>query len=391
LMNSTREADPIAIHYSQSSMRTEWMLAQKPKGDAWINRTSSTERRDSEFLRLRESFCRLIEDLGLQYNFVAYGQVEEGELLKHGYRALILPRSSSLSGREADAIRSFVEQGGVLITESEPGIFDEHSRRLPESRLADLFQNSQSGPVSVHSFGRGKAIRLNVDVLNYHQNRLLGKEGEVYQLMGNVLMDNGIRTAFRVVDETGQPVVGVETHRFRNGGMTIIGLLSNPQLRVNELGPPEFKSNERFEKPCSVRLILPGELYAYDIRNGKVLGKRKEIPVTLDPYEPMVFAFSPTPVPELRLAAPSQIARGATGQLGLSFDGESPAAVHVLHLDIINPEGKTVAYYSGNVLASSGRAAKLLRLAGNDTPGKWTVRVKDLLSGQERTAAVQLQ
>ncbi len=40
---------------------------------------------DSEFLRLRESYCRLVEDLGLQYRFVAYGQLEQGELLKRGY------------------------------------------------------------------------------------------------------------------------------------------------------------------------------------------------------------------------------------------------------------------------------------------------------------------
>lgn len=39
LINSTRQSDPIAIHYSQPSMRIEWLLAQKPKGDAWIERT----------------------------------------------------------------------------------------------------------------------------------------------------------------------------------------------------------------------------------------------------------------------------------------------------------------------------------------------------------------
>ena len=67
LINSTRLADPIAIHYSQASMRTEWMLAQKTKGDAWaLRRSASDERIDNHFLRLRESWCRLIEDLGLQ-------------------------------------------------------------------------------------------------------------------------------------------------------------------------------------------------------------------------------------------------------------------------------------------------------------------------------------
>ncbi|MCX6624438.1 MAG: beta-galactosidase, partial [Acidobacteria bacterium] len=91
LINSRREADPIAIHYSQASMRTEWMLAKKPQGAAWVERNSSSERKDSQFLRLRESWCRLIEDQSLQYNFVAYAQVEDGELARRGYRVLVLP------------------------------------------------------------------------------------------------------------------------------------------------------------------------------------------------------------------------------------------------------------------------------------------------------------
>jgi hypothetical protein len=48
-INSTRQSDPVAIHYSQPSMRIEWMLAQKPKGQSWMERSSATERMDSEF------------------------------------------------------------------------------------------------------------------------------------------------------------------------------------------------------------------------------------------------------------------------------------------------------------------------------------------------------
>ena len=78
LIQSTRQSDPVAIHYSQPSMRVEWMLAHRGQGDAWIGRNSSTERLDSDFLRLRESYCKLVEDLGLQYRFVSYEQVETG-------------------------------------------------------------------------------------------------------------------------------------------------------------------------------------------------------------------------------------------------------------------------------------------------------------------------
>jgi hypothetical protein len=379
LINSVRESDPIAIHYSQASMRTEWMLAQRPQGDAWINRTSATERIDSDFLRLRESYCRLIEDLGLQYNFVAYGQVEQGELVRRGYRVLILPRSSALSQFEATAILEFMERGGLVIADGDPGLFDEHSRRLSQSRLSGIFNGVQ---------GRGRAVQLSA--LDYHQLRLINKEGELHEAMRKLLGENGVSPAFAAVDETNRPVVGVETHRFRNGGVIIVGLLSNPELRVDELGPPEFKSNERFEKPRTIRLLLPADLYSYDIRGAKALGRQKEITVTLDPYEPAVFAFSPSPLPAIRISAPERIARGEIARIGLGFDGSSLAATHVFHLDIRNPAGKVVDYYSSNVLALNGAGVYAIPFACNDTPGRWTIRVNDILSGRSQTIGVNL-
>jgi hypothetical protein len=355
------------------------MLAQRPQGDAWINRTSSTERIDSNFLRLRESYCRLIEDLGLQYNFVAYGQVEQGELVRRGYRVLILPRSSALSEPEATAILEFMERGGFVIADGDPGLFDEHSRRLSQSRLSGIFNAVQ---------GRGRAVRLSA--LDYHQLRLINKEGELHETMRKLLGENGVRPAFAAVDEMSRPVVGVETHRFRNGGVIIVGLLSNPELRVDELGPPEFKSNEHFEKPRTIRLLLPADLYSYDIRGAKALGRQKEITVTLDPYEPAVFAFSPSPLPAIRISAPQRIARGEIARIGLGFDGSSLAATHVFHLDIRNPAGKVVDYYSSNVLALNGSGAYAIPFACNDTPGRWTIRVNDHLSGQSRTVEVNV-
>jgi hypothetical protein len=379
LINSQRVADPIAIHYSQASMRTEWMLQHRGLGDAWVNRTASTERKDNDFLRARESWRLLIEDQGLQYNFVSYLQVEAGELLRRGYRVLVLPHSNSLSAAEASAIREFVSQGGTVIADSEPGLFDEHSRRLPVGQLHDLPWGE-----------RGRAMLVKADVLNYHQHRLTGKEGPVHQLMGDLLRESRVRPEFAVTDDAGHAVVGVETHLFRNGAVYLVGLASNPQLRVDELGPPEFKSNERFEKPRTVKLRLPAEMYVYDVRAAKALGKRKEIAVALDPYEPTIYAASPVAIPELRVAAPARVRRGQTGQIALSFGTRSPAATHVLHIDVVDPSGKIMPCYSDNLLAAGGRSLKLLPVAANDATGKWEVRVRDLLSGQSEAVAVEV-
>ncbi|NUN03070.1 MAG: beta-galactosidase [Bryobacteraceae bacterium] len=391
LMNSERRADPIAIHYSQPSMRTEWMLAQRPKGEAWVNRGSATERLDSEFMRLRETWCRLIEDLALQYNFVSYAQVEEGELIRKGYRVLVLPRSTSLSESEAREIRSFVEQGGVVIADGEPGSYDAHSRKLAQSSLADLLPPKGGGIHSEKGSGKGKLVLLNHTAINYHQQRLVGKEGAIHQWANRMISDAGVQAPFKVTGGSGQPVVGVETHRFVNGGVTIVGVHSNPQLRVNELGPPEFKSNERFEKPQNVKLALPSEMQVYELRTGKHLGRLQSVDIALDPYEPVLYDLSALPLPELRVVGPATVKRGANARIGISVANPSLASMHVMHVEVVNPWGDVVPHYSGNLLAPHGSAGKLIPIATNDPAGKWQVRVRDVISGQTKTVAFDVK
>jgi hypothetical protein len=390
LINSTRQADRIAIHYSQPSLRTEWMLDHRPKGEEWIKRFSWNEYRDSDFLRLRASYCKLIEDAGLQYNFVSYGQVERGELMRGGYRVLILPHSSAISQDEAREIHAFVEQGGTLIADGDPAAFDERSRRLPQSQLADLVGGTHTAAITEKVFGRGKAIYLTANVLDYGRERVLGKQSAVRDPFMRILSDAGVRPAFAVADEDGRTAAGVETHIFRNGDVTIVSLLSNPELQISDIGPPEFKSNEHFARSRMLKLNLPADLHVYDVRGAKDLGRRRQIPVQLNPYEPAIFAVATEAIPELRISAPARVARGETGQIGCALGGFTPAQTHVLHVEITDPSGKPVTYYSGNVLAQRGRAVWRLPVAMSDPAGKWNVRVKDLLTGQTHSATIEV-
>jgi hypothetical protein len=253
---------------------------------------------------------------------------------------------------------------------------------MPKPQLAGLFESQ--------AFGRGRAVRVPRSVLNYHQDRLVGKEGAVHQAIGDLIRSAGVVPQFAVADAAGKPVVGVETHTFRNGGVWIVALMTNPQLRVDELGPPEFRSNDRFAKPMAVRLGLPGERCVYDVRAAKALGRLQQVAVTLDPYEPTIFAIAPAEMPELETSAPARLKRGETASVGIRFAAETPAEQHVLHVDVRNPGGQTVSYYSGNLLAPGGRAGKLIPLAANDPEGPWEIAVKDLLTGQSKTSLIEV-
>lgn len=159
---------------------------------------------------------------------------------------------------------------------------------------------------------------------------------------------------------------------------------------MEELGPPEFKSNDRFAKPFSVNLSLPGERAVYDIRTGKSLGMLRKIQLTVQPYEPVILAVSPLPIGLLNLSAPERVARGASMDVGVHFGQLSIAANHAIHLDVANPTGKVLSQYSGNWIAPRGKAARRIPIALNDPAGKWTIRAHDLISGQVKMATVEV-
>ncbi|MHB1935684.1 MAG: beta-galactosidase [Acidobacteriaceae bacterium] len=390
IVNSHPVNNTIALHYSQPSLRTQWMLERRPDGDAWMTRSPSYERSTNDFMRLRESWCNLIEDEGLQPNFVSYDQVAQGDLLKHGYHVLVLPESSSLSKPEANAIREFVAQGGVAIADGIPGTYDEHSRKLPDSSLADLFAGPNAEQVNAHAYGKGKAILLNVDIVSYLQNRLNGKEGPVHQLVEQLLRSNDVRPGFSVEDTAGHSVVGIDAHVYANGGVRIIALQSNPQLRVNELGPADFRSNERFTKPTPVHLHLPHPMYLYDTMARKELGQKKDLTLTVDPYDPTILVASDTPLPQMQVSVPERVQRGSVANIAIHA-GPSPADLSIFHVEVRDPEGNLQRFYSGNVIARQGAGVKSIPFAANDAPGKWTVDVRDVMSGQSVQQTMDLQ
>ncbi|MGH9617933.1 MAG: hypothetical protein ACRD28_14430, partial [Acidobacteriaceae bacterium] len=390
IINSHPVTSPIVIDYSQPSFRTDWMLERRPDGAAWMTRDAAYERSNNNFIRLRLSWCNLIQDEGLQYRFVSYDQIPKGELLKDGYQVLILPDSTSLSQREANAIREFVSDGGIAIASGMPGTYDEHSKKLSQSSLADLFGGSNSQQENVHAFGKGKAILLNTDIESYLVNRLEGKEGPVHREIGELLRASGVHPQFVAEDAAGHSVVGIDKHVFANGGVRIVTLMSNPQAHVSELGPPDFRNNDRFSKPVQVRLLLPREMYVYDVRGRKALGERKELSLTVDPYVPTILVASDAPLPEMQVSVPAQAQRGTVANISVHAK-PSQADVSIFHVDVLDPQGNQVLYYSGNLIVKHGAGVKAIPFAANDAPGKWTVTVRDVMSGQTVTQNINLE
>jgi hypothetical protein len=129
LMESERQGDGIALHYSMASVHAATITGNEPeRGRSAIGRDFSAD---------RDGWVRVLKDLGLQFDFVAYEQVEKGMLSK--YRVFILPFSMALSPAEAASIRRFVEDGGILVADAAAGLMDSHCAWVPGGVLNDVF------------------------------------------------------------------------------------------------------------------------------------------------------------------------------------------------------------------------------------------------------------
>ena len=127
--------------------------------EQWSRRGASTEYRDNAIRTSTRQFAHAFQHMGLQHRFVSSEQVRRGEL-RGDYRLLILPHTIALGASEAAEIRGFVERGGVVIADSEPGQFDEHGRRLTKPALSDIFPGPANRSAISFVFGKGKAIYL---------------------------------------------------------------------------------------------------------------------------------------------------------------------------------------------------------------------------------------
>jgi hypothetical protein len=89
---------------------------------------------------LRKVWCKTLEDIGYQYDFVSYLDVEEGSVnLSERFRVIILPKTLCLSEKEAAALRQFVAEGGTLVADAMCGLMDAHGKARPAGVLDTLF------------------------------------------------------------------------------------------------------------------------------------------------------------------------------------------------------------------------------------------------------------
>ena len=443
LRNMELVEDPVAIHYSHPSITAHWMYEVRPLGKSWVNRGSGSERKTSPFLRLRETATKLIEDNHLQYGFVAYAQLENGAFDKMATKVLILPQSIAMSTAECDAVRRFVQRGGTVVADCRTALMNEHGKLLAKGQLDDLFgierkdmtfkpgpaglkpnrnvpmeeipawfaagelqrvpaaepgvrpvgkavayyQDAAGTPaVIVNQAGEGRAVYLNAVITDYHRWRLLPPQGApLRKLFQAAFAAAGIKPQYAVARADGGDCHGVELHPFASGDLRVLALHRNYQLRVSELGPPEYRKQDALAVPMALKVDLGRPSAVYNQRTGEYLGSQRIVTVDLPAHEPAILAVLPAKVEAFTITAPASAGRGSLVKADLELKAPAVGDRHSFRVKVTGPEGKELRMLTRTLLAPKGKAAWELPIAASDPAGEYTLEVRDVATGVKAT------
>ncbi len=380
LTSLKRRHDRIAIHFSMASGHTWWIQDGKLKleGLEYGRRTSPAFNR---FVQSRVAWGAVLEDIGYQYDYMAYRELEHGGLRAGGYRVLILPGSIALSEQEVKQIKAFVRGGGLLLADTMPGQTDVHGKRLAEPSLGDLF--------AAEKYGRGRAVLLGQWLDEYEEKRLQAQGGDLRSWVRAALERSRIRPRVTVVAAGSQPVehpVAVERVSWSGAGIEAVALLKEPCGRYGESadGVSRYEAIDGMSATERIRISLPAQGHWYDIRAHRYLGPIKEIRTALREAEPAIYAMLPYRVLGLRLSALGGRRPGDEFRYEVRVSaGRMQPVRHTIKVEVFGPDGLRRPHYSGNIGAKSGVGKGAFTLALNDQRGKWRIAVTDVFSGAE--------
>jgi hypothetical protein len=363
LINSQEAASQVAILYSPASQRIQWLLDWKDKGDAWLERGADAEDREDGTVRAAMyAYERSLQQLGLGPRYLSSKMIEKGALRGKSYKLLVLPHSIALSDAEVEAIKDFAAHGGVVITDTTPGIYDEHGRELTVPRTARLFHLRRAIEVSP---GRPR--------VNNNADPPISFAGDDIARFGGVLARSGISSGIRVRDDHDSLPTDIAIHKYRNGRVNLVAFQRDFPATTEKI---------------SVQLLRRD--YIYDVPAGTFLGYKRELRLTLDPAVPTILALSPLPLSRPSLTVPRSAHPGREVRLVLRLIGRREHAVHVLHVAVSDPAGQTISDLSSNVIMHHREKVIRLPLPHTAAVGTWAITAVDVMSGRHVQATLEV-
>jgi len=403
ILGARRNGDGIAIHSSITSHLLSF-LANTPKVPFRTN-----------------AILAGLWQSGFTSEMISTEQILAGGL--NDMKVLILPNSQSIGDAEAAQIEAFVQRGGLLVSDMRPGVADEHGRYRPSPIMSRLFGLQWTYPLATisepkagHYAGTyrdvsfaapGKHVMDPSATILGTAELLKGPEGAPLLtvnrhgqgtaicnapfspggdplLIGNVLQAifaaHGIRPWVSIADrqdesKPGAMLPGLKCTRFSDGRACYAGLVRTRQFHSSDA--------------CSGQLTVafPASGHVYDVRGGAYIGRGERVKIQLPPSGCWLLASFPYKVDALAIV-PEQagFTRGTAIRGRVTVRAGGPVTErHVVHVDVIRPDGRSVPRLGRNVDMRDGEGRFEIPLALNEISGTWTLAACDVATGVKAT------
>jgi len=452
LLESRRDPTGIAIHYSMPSLRGVWIAegpdepSDKSDPEGWWQLGFRERGSKPSYDNNRQGWFLALRDLGYQLEFVTNTAIESGRLTGDiPYRVLILNHAIAMSSAEAQAIRHFVESGGLVIADFRTGLMNEHCTWNKTGALDKLFGIERTGEffgkldvpgkptaapdekalekaapvlellepgirlaggktlvsvgdtpgIVVRRVGKGLAVYLNFGLITYKRDREKELGAAIREALRTVFELASVSPPALVTDSEGRQISGLESIYWTKGRHRYLAVYrpEKTNIVVTQMGmgvTVQEADKTPDELPISIR--LKERPCVYDVRARKYLGVTGVVPEKVKRGESVLLALLPNEVTGVTVTPDSErVSLGEAAKLRVRVSSRGwTREDHVVKLDVVGPDGKPRWYYCRSYDLTGGRGTIETPFAYNDLPGSWKITVTDVASGASAETSLTL-
>lgn len=355
LISSTKRDDGIRIHYSNNCLHAATVAPDKNTWDGSLS-----------------DFSSMLYSLGFTYKYINPQEVEAG--IPKNVKILILPYSQAMSDLEITRIKEFVKRGGLLITDYNPAVFDEHGKVRTESPLLPVF--GKFSRLNINKYGQGYAVYLDNYLTGANTRINSNSAAGIQQGMLRLLDLVHVRPFADITDSHGVHQKSVTFEKEKEKYICMLGpIMEKGAERTSATGAEGGIAKVAVGGTLDRTVKLSETMHVYDMaKNGKYLGLKDTIQVKLEPSRGYVLFCSPVKIekPAIHLSS-KKVSRGDKLILHLSD------FVNTAILKIYDPQGNCVR----EKRVSPGQERFVP--AWNEPTGKYTAELINI-AGRNKTS-----
>ncbi len=433
LLGAKRETDPVVFMYSYPSTVVNWAAGRwiEPNNEHLLTRPSVYS------VQALQNMCA---DCGITARWLTDRQIAAGALGDAKLLIIADYFGMALSEATCAAIRKFVADGGTVLADMAPAVYDERGKLRSQGGLDELFGVTRdrlelgtratdwlvNGDVArdprvplpsggwyiaefwekslkvaggkalgqhifgtdapafiINDTGKGHTMLLNFLITQYNRQPDEWSLG----MMRAVLRFAGVSAPVRVVDSLRRAPWGYQVHRYREGDNYYVGV-----YRLSDT-PSVNEDTVTVELPQGGHVYLAGGVLDASggiMQRTTYLGKTDRPRVTLKGAGSALLAVLPYQAQGLSMSAPGSARLGERVRVPLRLTTTGRSGRHVVRVTATDPGGSDSFLYSANVTLTGGTGDYYLPLALNDAVGAWTLTAREAVSGQEARATIRV-